>query len=180
MSMFKDDGKKSMDIVINNYEDKLSKLRSGRANASMLYGVEVDYYGTPTPIDQIAQISVVEGRQLVVKLFDPSVLKEVEHAINSSDLNLLAQNDGTLIRINIPALTEETRKQVAKEVSTLAEDYKIQIRNIRRDLNEMIKVEELPEDQEKRELEEVQKLTDTFIKKIDEIAKEKTKEVMTV
>lgn len=180
MSAILDEGKKQMSGVISSYEEKLTTLRSGRANAAILYGVEVDYYGTPTPIEQISQISVVEGRQLAIKLFDPSILKDVEHTINAANLGLLAQNDGTIIRINVPQLTEETRKQVAKEVTTIAEEYKIQVRNIRRDLNDLIKLEDLPEDQEKRELEDVQKATDNAIKQIEEVAKAKSKEVMTV
>ena len=170
-----------MDDVIASYNERLGTLRTGSANAAMLHGILVPYYGTDTPIDQIASISVSEGTQLVVKLFDPSALKDTERAINESHLGLNCQNDGTLLRINVPALTEETRKSVSKNVSVYAEEAKVAIRNIRRDLNDDIKkADNLPEDQEKGLLEDVQKLTDSFIKKIDELGKAKTKEIMTI
>ena len=170
-----------MDDVIASYNERLGTLRTGSANASMLHGILVPYYGTDTPIDQIASISVSEGTQLVVKLFDPSALKDTERAINESHLGLNCQNDGTLLRINVPALTEETRKSVSKNVSVYAEEAKVAIRNVRRDLNDDIKkADNLPEDQEKGLLEDVQKLTDSFIKKIDELGKAKTKEIMTI
>ncbi|AGN23831.1 ribosome recycling factor [Erysipelothrix rhusiopathiae] len=175
------DGRLLMDEVIENFETRLGGLRSGRANVSMLYGVSIDYYGSATPIEQIAQISVVEGRQLVIKPFDPSALKEIEHTINNGNLGLLAQNDGTVVRINVPQLTEETRKEVSKQVGSLAEDAKVAARNVRRDLNDEIKnLEDLPEDQEKRLLDDVQKLTDDITKKIDAISKDKVKEIMTI
>lgn len=175
------EGRKEMQDAIHNFEQRLSTLRTGRANAAILYGVTVDYYGTPTPIEQIGQISVVEGTQLLVKLYDPSILKDVERAIGEALPNLSAQNDGSVIRVNIPKLTEETRREVAKDVSKFAEEAKIVVRNNRRDLNDLIKADdELPEDSEKRLLEDVQKLTDEFVKNIEEIAKNKTKEIMTV
>lgn len=175
------DGSLLMDDVISSYSDRLGTLRTGSANAGMLHGIQVPYYGTDTPLDQIASISVSEGTQLVVKLFDPSALKDTERAINESQLGLNCQNDGTIIRINVPALTEETRKSVSKNVSVYAEEAKVTIRNVRRDLNDSIKkAENLPEDQEKGLLEDVQKLTDSYIKKIDEMAKAKTQEIMTI
>lgn len=181
MSLILDLGKEQMNEAIAAYETRLGTLRTGRAHAGMLYGIHIDYYGSPTPIEQIAQISVLEGRQLSVKLFDPSVLKEVEKAINSSNLGLLAQNDGSKIYINVPSLTEETRREVSKSVNVFAEEAKIVIRNIRRELNDEVKHDDsLPEDQEKKALEDVQKLTDESIKRIDTIAKDKIKDVMTV
>ncbi len=170
-----------MDDVISTYQDRLVTLRTGRATAGMLHGIEVPYYGTPTPLDQIASISVVEGRQLVVKLFDPSALKDTERAINESNLGFLAQNDGTVIRINVPQLTEETRREVSKSVGVFAEEAKVQVRNVRRDLNDILKKDDsLPEDQQKTLLDDVQKLTDKYIKMIDDLAKDKTKEIMTI
>ncbi|AMC93195.1 ribosome recycling factor [Erysipelothrix larvae] len=175
------EGRKSMEGAIANFEQRLGTLRSGRANASLLHGVMVNYYGSPTPLDQIGQISVSEGTQLVVKLFDPSSLKDAERAISEAHPNLPVQNDGTLLRINVPKLTEETRREVAKDVSKFAEESKIAVRNIRRDLNDLAKDDDtLTEDQEKKMLEDVQKLTDEFVNKIEEISKAKTKEIMTV
>ena len=175
------DGKLLMDEVISEFESRLGTLRTGRANTSVLSGVNIDYYGTPTPLDQIAQISISEGTQIVIKPFDPSSLKDIEKEINeTSSLNLLAQNDGTNVRINVPALSEETRRDEAKHVGVFAEEFKVQIRNLRRDLNDEVKEDDLPEDDEKRELESVQTLTDDYIKKIDELSKAKVEEIMTV
>lgn len=170
-----------MDDCISNFSDRLSTLRTGRANPGMLHGITVEYYGTETPLDQIGSITVSEGTQLVVKLFDPSSLKDVERAINESSLGLLAQNDGKVIRINVPQMTEDTRRSVSKNVSVFAEEAKVAVRNVRRDLNDEVKkIENLPEDQEKGLLEDVQKLTDAYIKKIDEMSKDKVKEIMTI
>lgn len=176
-----DGGRLMMDDCISNFKDRLGTLRTGRATAGMLHGITVEYYGMKTPLDQLGSITVNEGTQLVVKLFDPSSLKDVERSINESQLGLLAQNDGTLIRINVPRLTEETRRDVSKNVSVFAEEAKVNIRNIRRDLNDEVKkTENLPEDQEKGLLEDVQKLTDSYIKLIDELSKEKVKDIMTI
>lgn len=181
MSTIINDGREFMNEVIKAYEERLGTLRSGRANAGVLYGINVDYYGSPTPLEQIAQISVSEGTQLVIKPFDPSSSKDIERAINESHLNLPVSNDGTVLRINIPRLTEETRREVAKDVSKFAEESKVNIRNIRRDLNNEIKADDtLREDDEKRLMDDVQKLTDEFIKKIDTLSNDKTTEIMTV
>ena len=181
MNTLLQDGRELMNAEIESYQDKLGTLRSGRANASVLKGIQVEYYGTPTPLEQMGQISVSEGTQLVVKLFDPSILKDVERALNESHLNLPISNDGTLIRINVPQLTEETRRGVVKEASKLAEDSKVQIRNVRRDLNDEVKADkELREDDQKRLMDDIQKLTDEYIKNIEDILKTKTEEIMTV
>lgn len=181
MSTIINDGREFMNEVIKAYEERLGTLRSGRANAGVLYGINVDYYGSPTPLEQIAQISVSEGTQLVIKPFDPSSTKDIERAINESHLNLPVSNDGTVLRINVPRLTEETRREVAKDVSKFAEESKVNIRNIRRDLNNEIKADDtLREDDEKRLMDDVQKLTDEFIKKIDTLSNDKTTEIMTV
>lgn len=176
-----EEGKLLMEEVVETFKRNLGTLRTGRANASMLYGIEVDYYGAPTPLEQMSQISISEGRQLVIKPFDPSSLKDIEHTLNESDLDYPVQNDGTHVRINIPPLTEETRREESKKIGQFAEDARVQIRNIRRDLNDDVKKQDgLPEDQEKSMLDEVQKMTDEYIAKIDQIAKDKEQEIMTV
>ncbi len=170
-----------MEKAIKSLESDLHVLRTGRANPNMISNVMIDYYGEMTPINQLGQISVVEGRQLVVKLYDTSQLRNVEKAINAANLGLNAQNDGTVVRMLVPALTGETRKQLAKEVSKFAEEAKVAVRNIRRDVNEDVKKDdEFSEDVERRELEKIQKTTDEFIKKIDLISEEKVAEIMTV
>ncbi len=179
--MYQEIAKERMDKAIKNLESDLLVLRTGRANPNMSSNVMIDYYGEMTPINQLAQISVVEGRQLVVKLYDPSQLRNVEKAINAANLGLSTQNDGTVVRMLVPALTGETRKQLAKEVSKFAEEAKVAIRNIRRDVNEDVKKdEEFSEDVERRELEKIQKTTDEYIKKVDLISEEKVAEIMTV
>ena len=176
-----DNAREEMEFAVEGFSEHLETIRTGRANAGMLSGIEADYYGCPTPINQISSISVVEGRQLVVKPYDSSSLKAIEHAINASDLGLNPQNDGTLLRINVPALTEETRKDLCKKVSKQAEEAKIRVRNLRRDANDAAKKDDtLTEDSEKECLEKIQKLTDEMIKKIDAVADAKEKDIMTV
>ncbi len=170
-----------MTKAIQSFEHALSTIRTGRANPNMINDLEVEYYGAPTPLSQMGQISVVEGTQLVVKLYDTSMLKEAEKAINAANLGVTPQNDGAVIRINVPRLTEETRKELTKQVNKLSEEAKIAVRNVRRDLNDLIKKdEELTEDSEKKELDKVQKQTDDFIKQIGDIAESKSKEIMTI
>ena len=170
-----------MEKAIVSFEEGLSSIRTGRANPNILNHVEIDYYGSMTPLNQVGSISVVEGRTLVIKPFDVSFLKEIEKSIYEANLNLTPQNDGTVIRLQVPALTEDTRKELTKEVSKKAEDAKVAIRNIRRESNDLAKKSaELTEDLEKDCLEKIQKLTDEAIKKIDEIAAAKSKEIMTV
>lgn len=170
---------KKMDKVIDHLKDELSTIRTGMASPAMLNHVEVDYYGTPTPINQIAGISVQEGRIIVIKPYDRSSLKDIERACNEADLGIAPQNDGTVIRLTVPQLTGETRKEMAKKVGKIAEDCKVQIRNIRRDANQVVKKDkEMDEDTQKDCENEVQKLTDKYVKKIDELAKAKEKEVL--
>lgn len=181
MSFYKDLATEAMESALQSLAENLATVRTGRANPAMLSKVMIDYYGEMTPINQMSQISVVEGTQLVVKLFDPSQLKNVEKAINAANLGFNAQNDGTVIRMNVPALTQETRKVLVKDVSKMAEEAKVVVRNARRDVNDQVKKDgDLSEDMEKRELETVQKVTDEFIKKVDEIAKEKSDEILLV
>ena len=130
---------KKMDKVIDHLKDELSTIRTGMASPAMLNHVEVDYYGTPTPVNQIAGISIQEGRIIVIKPYDRSSLKDIERACNEADLGIAPQNDGTVIRLTVPQLTGETRKEMAKKVGKIAEDCKVQIRNIRRDANQVVK-----------------------------------------
>lgn len=170
-----------MGKAIDSFQRDLATVRTGRANPSMLDRISIDYYGSPTPVNQIASISVQEGRSLVIKPYDSSSLKDIEHAIMVSDLGLNPQNDGTIIRLNVPALTEERRKEFAKQVGKFAEQAKVAVRNIRRDANDQIKkLDEISEDEKKRAQENVQKETDKFTKQIDEIAKAKEKDILTV
>lgn len=179
--MYKDLAKEEMQSVINNFENTLSTIRTGRANPAMIGHVNVEYYGEKMPINQLGQISVVEGRQLVVKLYDPSQLKNVEKALNAANLGFPASNDGSVIRLNVPPLTTESRKQLTKEVSKYEEEAKVAIRNVRRHLNDEVKKDDsLSEDMEKRALEDVQKVTDDFIKKIEAIGKEKSAEILEI
>lgn len=169
--------KKSIEALKGN----LGKVRTGRANPQMLDGINVDYYGTPTPLNQIASIAVQEGKTLAIKPYDVSSLKEIEKAINTSDLGLPPLSDGTCVRVTVPALTEETRKGFCKDISKMAEEAKVSIRNIRRDANDEVKKDKsLPEDQAKNLQEDIQELTDKYIKNVDEVAKAKEKEVMTI
>ncbi|MBR3840785.1 MAG: ribosome recycling factor [Erysipelotrichales bacterium] len=173
--------KERMDKAIVSYEEELKHVRTGRATAALLDGIEVDYYGSATPVNQVASISVSEGKTLVIKPFDRSLLKELEAAINKADLGIAPQNDGTVIRLTVPSLTEERRKEMTKVVAKKGEEAKVAIRNIRRDGNDAVKKnKELPEDVQKDGQEKIQKLTDDYIKKIDVIGAEKDKEIMSI
>lgn len=180
IDMILEDTTERMNKTIESFQRDLTTVRTGRANPSMLDRVMVNYYGSPTPVNQIAGISVVEGRQLVIKPYDKSSIKDIEHGIYEAELGLAPQNDGEVIRIMVPALTEERRKEFAKQVWKFAENAKVSIRNIRRDSNDEIKKVDGSEDEIKAGQEKVQKLTDKFVKEIDEIAKVKEKEIMTV
>ena len=170
-----------MEKALEAFEKNLTKVRTGRANPSILDGVEVDYYGSPTPINQIASISIQEGKTIMIKPYDQSSLKDIERAINTSDIGLPPMNDGSCIRITVPALTEETRKGYCKDVAKMAEEAKVAIRNIRRDGNDEVKKDKtIPEDMAKDLQEQVQQTTDKFIAKVDEVAKAKEKEIMTI
>ena len=176
-----DNTKVKMDKGIANLEKGLVSIRTGRANPAILDRVEADYYGSPTPINQMSSIQVVEGRQLVIKPFDKTMIKTMEGAINAADLGYPVQNDGDVLRISIPSLTEETRKTLAKDAHKLGEEAKIAIRNVRRDSNEVVKKDgELSEDMKKDAQEKVQKLTDDYIKKIDTVVASKTNEIMSI
>lgn len=170
--------------AIEALRKEFGSIRTGRASLSLLDGISIDYYGTPTPIQQIASLSVPESRQIAIQPWEQRMISEIEKAIMKSDLGLTPMNDGKSIRINIPVLTEERRKQLVKIVKKRAEEAKIAVRNIRRDSNEELKKLEkdkhLSEDDVKKEQEEIQKITDSFIKKVDEVVEHKEKEIMEV
>ena len=178
---FKTEACELMNVAIANFQENLKKVRTGRANPNMLDKIKVDYYGTPTPLNQIASIAVSEGKTLVIKPFDRNSVKDIEKAINESDLGLPPQNGGDVIRISVPSLTEETRKGFCKEVDKMAEEAKVAIRNVRRDVNEKIKKDKsIPEDLSKSYLDDIQKETDKSIENVDNLAKSKQKEIMTI
>ena len=173
--------KNQMQKTIIHYKDELVKIRTGRASATMLDSVSVDYYGTPQPLKNIAHISVPEAQMIVVTPFDPSSLEMIESAILSSDLGMNPNNDGALIRLNIPALTEERRMEIIKYMHKIIEEGKISIRNIRLEMNEKIKKmkdDGISEDNIKRALDNIQEFTDESIKKLDDMSAEKEKEIL--
>ncbi|HIT10371.1 MAG TPA: ribosome recycling factor [Candidatus Onthousia faecigallinarum] len=169
-----------MDGALASLEKRFATVRAGRANPSSLDGVMVEYYGTPTPLKQLGTISVPEGNQLLIKPFDRSCLKDMEKAILAANLGYNPSNDGETIRIVIPALTEERRQELTKQVKAMGEEAKVAIRNIRHEANEKIEKAELPEDEEKHYMNQVQDFVNRYNKKIDEMYKEKEKELMTV
>jgi len=178
------DAKTRMKKAIENLEKEFSKLRTGRASTSLVEDLQVDYYGTPTPLNQIASISIPDSRTIAIQPWDKNAFSDVEKAIMKSDLGLTPVNDGKLIRINIPALTEERRKDLVKMAKKMTEDSKIAIRNIRRDANDALKGmkndKKLTEDELHRGEGEVQKLTDEYVKKSDEVLADKEKEIMEI
>jgi len=173
-----------MQASIEALKKKFSSVRTGRASLALLDGLTVDYYGTPTPIQQLASLNIPDSRQIAIQPWEQKIIPEIEKAIMKSDLGLTPMNDGKMIRINIPALTEERRKQLVKVVKKEAEDAKVAVRNIRRDVNEDLKKLEkekhVSEDDIKKEHDEVQKITDSFVKKVDELLEHKEKEIMEV
>lgn len=177
-------GEEKMEKTIESLKKELGLIRTGRANPAVLNSVRVNYYGSPTPINQMASISVPEAQQIVIKPFDKTQIREVEKAIQLADLNLVPQSDGVVIRINFPALTEARRKELCKEVKKLGEDSKIACRNIRRDCNEQLKKleksHEISEDELESYNDDVQKMTDKCISKIDELTRDKEKQVMEI
>jgi ribosome recycling factor len=175
--------KRKMEKVLEAMSRDLSRVRTGRASVALLEGIKVDCYGTTMPIGQVASLAAPESRLLTVQPWDPTVLGDIEKAILKSDLGLNPVNDGKLIRLPIPALTTERRKELGKMVKKMGEEAKVALRNIRREANEQFKDLKkdklLPEDDAHRGQEEVQKITDDFIKKVDAQAAEKEKEIMT-
>jgi len=177
-------GEEKMEKTLESLKREFTNIRTGRANPQILDNITVDYYGVQTPINQMSSISVPEAQLLMIKPYDKSTLKNIEKAIIASDLGLTPLNDGTVIRINFPALTEQRRKELAKVVKSSAENAKVAIRNIRRDVNDQLKKmeknNELSEDDLKAYNDEVQTITDKWVEKIDAAAKEKEKLIMEI
>ena len=176
--------KPRMEAAIEDVRRKLATVRTGRASVSLLDTVMVDYYGSATPLNQMASVHAPEPQMLTVQPWDPTQLGNLEKAIRAADLGLNPSNDGKLVRIPIPPLTEERRKQLARQVHDIAEEHRTAIRNIRRDENDklkkMLKDKAISEDAERAGLEDIQKLTDIYISKIDELSKSKEHELMSV
>ncbi len=169
-----------MQKAIEALDTKMTSIRAGRANPSMLNGLMVEYYGSMTPINSIANITVPEAKQLFIKPFDRSALKNIEKAINESNLGIAPNNNGEMIILTIPELTEDRRREYVKMAKSLGEEAKIALRNIRQEDNDKIKKEELPEDEEKLYLEDVQELINKYNKIVDEKVKEKEEELMKI
>ncbi len=173
-----------MNKAIKSLQNQMSKVRTGRATAAVLDVVQADYYGTPTPIKNMGQISTPEARLLQIQPFDKTLIPAIEKAILAANLGLTPGNDGNVIRIQFPALTEDKRKAFVKDVKKIGEDTKVAIRNIRRDQNDKVKAAEkaknLSEDESKKVQDEIQKITDNFIKEVDKVVDAKEKELLTV
>ncbi|GAA0445210.1 ribosome recycling factor [Lentibacillus halophilus] len=178
------EAKSKMEQAVQSFSKSLATVRAGRANPAILDGVKVDYYGAMTPLNQLANISAPEARLLVITPFDKSSISNIEKAIQKADLGLSPSSDGSVIRINIPTLTEERRKELGKIVGKYAEDSRVQVRNVRREANDQLKKAEkngdLTEDDLKNEQDNVQKETDQQIGKIDALVKEKEKEILEI
>ena len=180
LKQFEDKMQKSLDSMANDF----MTIRAGRANPHVLDKVKVDYYGVATPVAQVGNVSVPEARTIMIQPWEPNLLKEIEKAILVSDIGITPTYDGKAIRLNFPDLTEERRKELAKDVKKRGEEAKVAVRNIRRDANDFVKKQnkagDLNEDQAKDEEDKVQKMTDKYIKQIDEAVDAKSKEIMTV
>jgi ribosome recycling factor len=173
-----------MDGVVEDFKRKLSNVRTGRATVGLLDAIHVDYYGVPTPLAQMASVAVPEAQLITVQPWDATQLGAIEKAIIAANLGFNPSNDGKIIRLSVPALTEERRKQFAKQVHEIAEEHRIAVRNVRHHSNDVLKRQakdkEISEDDERSGLDEVQKLTNTYIAKIDELSKNKEAEIMSV
>ena len=174
------EGEEKMDKASQAYEHELSTVRTGRANANLLDSIQIDYYGVATPIKQISSVSIPESNQLYIKPYDKSSIKAIETAILASPLGLTPQSDGNGIRLILPKMTEERRKELVKLVGKMQEQAKVHVRNIRRELNDDVKKLALPEDDEKSTIEDVQKLTDQKIEKIEKITEAKNADLMAI
>jgi ribosome recycling factor len=176
--------RKRMEKAGEDLRGELAAMRTGRASINLLDPVRVDYYGTPTPVSQLASLSVPEATLLQVQPWDVSQIGAIEKAIRASDLGLNPMNDGKLIRVPIPALTEERRKEMVKHLHHVVENHRVAVRNVRRDANDavkkLLKDKKISEDEDRRALEEVQKMTDDFIKKLDEQGKTKENDILKV
>jgi len=180
----KNKAKEKMARAISGLQNELKKIRTGRAQLDMLDGIRVNYYGQPTPLNQVAAISTPDARSFLISPWEASILKEIEQAIVKSDIGMAPINDGKVIRLKVPELTEERRKELVKQAKKVAEDAKVGIRIIRRDANEEVKIllkdKAISEDDAKRAETEIQKLTDDHIKQVDQVLADKEKSIMTV
>ena len=180
LKVYEEKMEKSIDALLNEY----ASIRAGRANPHVLDKIKVDYYGTPTPLQQVGNVSVPEARMICIQPWDASILKDIEHAINMSDVGINPTNDGKVIRLVFPELTEDRRKELVKDVKKKGENAKVAIRNIRRDANDSLKKanknSEITEDELKDQQDKVQKATDKYIKTIDGMIDKKSKEILTV
>ena len=178
------DLKRRMDQSVATFQSQLAATRTGRASAHMLDAIKVDYYGTPTPVSQMAQVSTPEAQLILIQPYDPSIVKEIEKAIQASDLGFNPQTDGKIIRIPVPPMTEERRRDVVKHLNKVLEEHRTAVRNVRRDGNDALKKlakdKKISEDEEKRAMEDVQKMTDEEIRKMEEMSRRKEVEVMQV
>jgi ribosome recycling factor len=178
------DLKSGIDRTLEDLRKELAKIRTGRASVNVLDGIRVNYYGTPTPLAQVANLAVPEPRMITVKAWEKSLLKDIEKAIREANLGINPMNDGEIIRLPVPPLTEERRKEIAKQVKSKGEDHKVAIRNLRRDANErlkgLLKDKQISEDDNKRTGEKVQKETDAGVTQVDQIVAKKEKEVLEV
>lgn len=176
--------KENMEKALNALAVDLKKVRTGRAHVSMLDGIKVNYYGSPTPLSQVAALSCPDAKSFLISPWEASVLKEIESSIVKSDIGMTPQNDGKVIRLKVPELTEERRKELVKNIKKIVEDARIAVRMARRDANDELKKAQkdkiISEDDNKRGSEEIQKLTDDYIAKIDKMAEDKEKDLMTV
>ena len=176
------DIKDRMNKAVEHYRHEVSTIRTGRASANILDGVKVDYYGSPTPLNNIAHVTVPEGQLIVIQPFDPSSLEFIEKAIMKSDVGLTPNNDGSVIRLNIPSLTEERRKELVKVVHKIIEEGRVSVRNIRRDANDLLKKSEkehdLSEDNLRRATDNIQEMTDEHIKSLNQIQEAKEKDIL--
>jgi ribosome recycling factor len=178
------DLKRRMDQAVATFQAHLASTRTGRASVHMLDQIKVDYYGTQTPISQLAQVSTPEAQLIVISPWDPTVLKEIEKALQASDLGFNPQSDGKVIRVPVPPMTEERRRDVVKHLNKVLEEHRTAVRNVRRDGNDALKKlakdKKISEDEEKRSLEEIQKMTDEEIRRMEELSRKKEAEVMQV
>ncbi len=184
LDQIKNDAKAKMDKGLIALRNELKKIRTGKAHISMLDNIKVNYYGTPTPLSQTAAISCPDPRSLMIAPWEPNLLKEIESSIIKSDLGMSPMNDGKVIRLKVPTVTEERRKDLVKMAKKMVEDTRVALRLVRRDINDEIKKglkdKLISEDQSKQLTEQIQKITDDFMKQIDQVAAEKEKDVMTI
>lgn len=183
IQFYLDDAKDSMEKAVKHTANELTKIRAGKASPAMLEGIMVDYYGSLSPLNQVASVNTPDARSIIIKPWEKKLISEIERAIKNSDLNLNPQNDGEVVRLNIPMLTEERRRDLVKQVKNETESGRVRVRNIRKETNEELRKllkEGASEDEVKRAEEKVQLLTDSYIKRIDDVFSAKEKEIMTV